>query len=827
MGKHLRASERASTITEAMDSLLRGLRLTMRSLAGTPGVTGLAVATLALGIAATTATWSVIDGVLLRPLPFPAGERLIEVWRMGSGGGGPYMTLDMLETVRDAATSLEWVEGYLTTPLEGHLTAHVVAGQDSLRTVEVARVTPGLLPALGVPPVYGRHPAAGDGPDALVVREDLWRQIGTVDAASNDRRVDIDGRRHRVVGVMPATFRFPNAGTQAWAPPDWDPETRVSGTDEVYALGRRRPDASLEQARDELAAISRGLREQGVLGDGHTLVPDSMNRFDSELRSGIGGYQRIRSTLYVLLGAVAFVLLITCANTANLMLARAARKERDTAVRQALGASPAHIVRQFLAETGVIGAVAGVLGGGLAAGVVRVVASMMPPLEFQDVGGAAVSLRALLVVVGLSVGTGIAIGLVPALRASRGPVAAALTLIERTGSPRRRLSGLLVVTQIALCLMLLAGAGLLVRSFVNRQRIDLGFDVDRVVVVGLSLPASRYGGGESRFRFMDELSTRLMRLPGVQAAAMAGSVPPAPGYLLARGRVQLDAASGPRDTSDVFVSSTPVGPGYFDALGIPLLEGRAFTREDDAADRLAIVDAATARSLWPGRSAIGKRFRPPQGDSWLTVVGVVGETRQVNPDWQGGELRYYEAFPFRQVHTGGRLVVRSDTPEALLAAVRQETWAIDPRVGLLANTMAGHVRDAQARPRFAAGLMSVFALVGLLLAAGGTFSVVSCDVSRRTREIGIRMALGATRPEVMRLVLRRGVTLIALGSAMGLAGAAVVTSLARSVLFEVDPIDPLSLVSATVLLIGVALAANWLPARRAARVEPVQALRIE
>ena len=809
-----------------MASLLRSLRPTIRGLAKTPGVAALAVATLALGIGATTATWSVIDGVLLRPLPFPASERLVEVWRTGSGGGGPLMTLDMLETVRDAATSLEWVEGYLTTD-EGYLTAHLVAGQDSPRTVEVARVTPGLLPGLGVPPVYGRHPTASDGPDALVVREDLWRQIGTVDPASNERRVYLDGRAHRVVGVMPATFRFPNAGTQAWAPLDWDPEVPVSDTDGVYTLGRRRPDASLEQARDELAAISRGLRAQGALADGYSLVPDSLNRFDSELRSGIGGYRRIRSTMYVLFGAVVFVLLITCANTANLILARAARKDRDTAVRQALGASLAHIARLFVAESLAMAAVAGALGGGLAVVAVRVIASSMPPLEFQDVGGAAVSPRALLVVVGLSVATGIAIGLVPALRASRRP-AAALTLAERAGSrPQRRLSALLVVAQIALCLMLLAGAGLLVRSFVNRQRIDPGLDVDRVVVVSLSLPAARYGDGGSRYRFMDELSTRLTRLPGVEAAAIAGSVPPEPGYFLAFGPVRLDAASGPQETSDVFVSSTPVGPGYFDTLGIPILEGRAFTRSDAAADRLAVVDAASARRLWPGRSAIGRRFRPPQGASWLTVVGVVGETRPVDPDWQGGDLKYYVPFPLGQVHTGGRLVLRSDTPETLLAAVRRETWAIDPRVGLLANTMAAHFRDAQARPRFAAGLMTAFALVGLLLAAGGTFSVVSYDVSQRTREVGIRMALGATRFEITRLVLRRGAALIALGSAIGLAGAAVVTRLARSVLFEVGPLDPLSFVGATALLVGVALAANWLPARRAAGVEPVRALRTE
>ena len=810
-----------------MDSPFRSFRPTMRSLARTPGVTLLAVTTLALGIGATTATWSVIDGVLLRPLPFPASERLIELWRWGSGGGGPVMTLDMLEAVRDAATSLDWVEGYLTTPREGYLTAHVVAGLESPRTVEVARVTPGLLPALGVPPVHGRHPTVDDGPDAVVVREDLWRQIGTVDPTSNDRRVDIDGRTRRVVGIMPVSFRFPNAGTQAWVPVDWDPEFPVAGTDDVYALARRRPDASLEQARDELAAISRGLREQGMLGDGLTLVPDPLNRFDSELRAGIGGYQRIRSTLYVLFGAVAFVLLITCANTANLMLARALRTERDTAVRRALGASPARIARWFLAETVVMGAMAGALGGGLAVGAVRIIASRMPPLEFQDVSGAVVSPRAFLVVVGLSMATGVAVGLVPALRVSRRP-AAALTLIERTGSgPRRRLSGALVVTEIAVCLMLMAGAGLLVRSFVAQQQLDLGFDVDRLVVVGLSLPASRYGDGESRFRFLDQLSTRLMRLPGVQAAAIAGSVPPAPGYFLSFGRLQLDAASGTRDTSEMFVSLTPVAPRYFDALGIPLLEGRAFTPDDVAGDQLAIVDAAMARSLWPGRSAIGQRFRPPRGNAWLNVVGVVGETRQVNPDWQGGDLRYYVPFPLDQVPAAARLVVRSDTPQALLAAVRRETWAIDPRVGLVANTMAGHVRDALARPRFAAGLMSAFALVGLLLAAGGTFSVVSYDVSRRTREFGIRMALGATRPKVMRLVLRRGVTLIALGSATGLAGAAVVTRLTRNVLFEVAPLDPVSLVGATTLLIGVALAANWLAAHRAAGVEPGHALRVE
>ena len=804
-----------------MDALSRELRYAVRSLVKTPGSTLLAVLTMALGIGATTATWSVIDGVLLRPLPFPASERLLEVWRMSGGSGGPYVRLDTLQRLRETATTLEAVEGYVTT--------HVVAGGDSPRTVEAARVTTGLLPALGVPPVHGRLPAASDGPDALVLREDLWRQTGAADWTSTGRPVVIDGRTYRVVGVMPATFRFPRADTQVWAPLDWDPETPVTGAEEVQTLARRLRGVSLEQAGDELAAISRGLHEQGLLHDRYTLVPDSLNRFDSEVLSGITGYRRLRSTLYLLFGAVAFVLLIACANTANLMLARAVRRERETAVRRALGASLVRVGRQFVVETVVLGTAAGVLGSGLAVGAVRGIASRMPPLDFQDVSGAVVSPRVLLVVVGLSLATGIAIGFVTALCTARRPVATALATIERVGSgPRRRLSGLLVVTEIALALMLLAGAGLFVRSFVNQQRVDFGFDVDRLVVAGLRLPESRYEDGEARFRFLDELSTRLLRLPGVQAVAPAGSVPPEPGYFLAFGRMELDAVSGTQDTSELFIASNPVAPDYFDALGIPLLDGRAFTRQDvAAADQVAIVDAASARSLWPGRSAIGQRFRPPHHDSWLTVVGVVGETRQVNVDWPGGDLRYYVPFPPHQVQTEPRLVMRTATPEALLAAVRQEVWAIDPRVALLASTMDQRVRDEQARPRFAASLMIVFALVGLLLAAGGIFAVASYDVSQRTREVGIRMVLGATRTGVMRLVLRRGVILTAAGTAIGLAGAAVITRLAESLLFEVAPLDPASLGSAAAVLAGVALAATWLPARRAAGVDPVEALRAE
>ncbi|MCY4119981.1 MAG: ABC transporter permease, partial [Acidobacteria bacterium] len=326
----------------------------------------------------------------------------------------------------------------------------------------------------------------------------------------------------------------------------------------------------------------------------------------------------------------------------------------------------------------------------------------------------------------------------------------------------------------------------------------------------------------------DELSARLLRLPGVEAVAMAASVPPEPGYFLAFGRMQLDAASGPQMASEVFVSSNLVAPGYFDTLGIPLLEGRAFTRRDAAsADKVAVVEVGSARHLWPDGSPIGRRFRPPYFDSWFTVVGVVGETRQVNTDWPGGDLRYYVPFPPEQVHTEVRLVVRTDTPAALLVAVRREAWDIDPRVALLTSTMDRHVRDAQARPRFAARLMTVFALVGLLLAAGGIFAVVSCDVSRRTREVGVRMALGARRPDVLVLVSRRGAALTAGGAAIGLGGAVAVTRLAESVLFEIAPLDPVSFIGATAVLAGVALAATWVLARRAAGVDPVEALRAD
>ena len=309
---------------------------------------------------------------------------------------------------------------------------------------------------------------------------------------------------------------------------------------------------------------------------------------------------------------------------------------------------------------------------------------------------------------------------------------------------------------------------------------------------------------------------------------MAASVPPEAGYFLAFGRMRFADDAGPQSTSDVFISSNLVAPGYFDTLGIPLLEGRPFTPGDAAsAEAVAIVEAGSARRLWPDGSVIGRRFRPPHLDSWFTVVGVVGETRQVNADWPGGDLRYYVPFPPAQVQTEARLVVRTDAPETLLSAIRREAWAIDPRVAVLASTMERHVRDGQARPRFAVWLMTMFAGVGLLLAAGGILAVVSSDVGERTREVGIRMALGATPRDVVRLVLRRGAMLTAGGTALGLAGAWAATPLAESMLFEVAPLDPLSLLGATTVLAAVALAATWLPARRAAGVDPVDALRAE
>ena len=804
-----------------MGPVFREFRYAVRSLARTPGLALLAIFTMALGIGATTATWSVIDGVLLRPLPFPASERLLEVWRWSGGGGGPFLTLDTLETLRETAASLEAVEGYVTDI--------VVADGAPPRTVRVARVTAGVLPALGVPPVHGRHLAAADGPDAVVLREDLWRQIGTGDWTSTNRPVGIDGRTYRVIGVMPATFRFPGADTQVWAPLDWDAEAPVTGGEQLHTLARRGRGVSQQQVAAELTAISRGLHEQGALRDEYTLVPEPLNPFESEMRSGIGGYRRIRSTLSLLFGAVTFVLLIACANTGNLMLMRAAQRARETAVRQALGASTVRVGGHFVVEALVLCVAAGVLGAGLAVVAVRAVAFRMPTLDYQDIGGAVVSPRAFLVVVVLSLATALVIGLVPALRASRRSVATDLAVLgATTGGRRRRLSGLLVVTEMALSLMLLAGAGLFVRSFVNLQRTDLGFDVDRLAFVGLRLPELRYEDGEARSRYVDELSARLLRLPGVEAAAMAASVPPEAGYFLAFGRMRFADDAGPQSTSDVFISSNLVAPGYFDTLGIPLLEGRPFTPGDAAsAEAVAIVEAGSARRLWPDGSVIGRRFRPPHLDSWFTVVGVVGETRQVNADWPGGDLRYYVPFPPAQVQTEARLVVRTDAPETLLSAIRREAWAIDPRVAVLASTMERHVRDGQARPRFAVWLMTMFAGVGLLLAAGGILAVVSSDVGERTREVGIRMALGATPRDVVRLVLRRGAMLTAGGTALGLAGAWAATPLAESMLFEVAPLDPLSLLGATTVLAAVALAATWLPARRAAGVDPVDALRAE
>jgi len=802
-------------------TLLHDVRYAVRALTKSPGYSGLVLGTMALGIAATTAVYSVIDGVILRPLPFPEGDRFVQLLRPRTDGqgGDTRISAGTLRALQDTASAFDAVEAWESR--------RVVLGGAESRLVMVARASPGLLPLVGGrPPMEGRTFRADDPSDLVVVREDLWSQVGDPRLSPIGQRVTLDGRSYQIAGVMPASFRYPSADTQAWVPFDWNPTAPALDTDYLAAVARLAPGVSLTQGRQQLAGLSPGLRDNGTLKPDFGLDLDALNPFRTD-RSRSFSAGRIRLTLYLLLGTVAFVLLICCANSANLMLARAVTREREIAVRRALGASVFRIGRQIVTEALLLSGAAGLLGAGLAIAAVRTLVLFMPPglFWFHDIDRTAVSGRTLVVVIGLSIATGVATALVPTFRAARTTVSVAFSSLRGSvGGPRRQLRGSLVIAEVSLALMLLAGAGLLIRSFVSLQTMDPGFDIAQLAVIDPRLPTARYPTPAARTRFIDELTERVARTPAVLATARAGCAPPCVGSIYSA-PMHLDEAGATTGESPVF--NREVSPTYFAAMGIPLIAGRTFVPADDVADPTAlIVSEATSNAWWPEGSPLGRRVQPGwNGAPWFTVVGVVGDVRQVNPDMPAG-FQVYHPFAAEGARLG-QLVVRTASPLSLISTLRAEARAIDPGVFAGISTMSQLTSEVHARSWFGVWLMTTFAGLGLVLAAGGIFAVVAYDVSRRTGELGLRMALGAAPHDVITLVLLQGARLMAGGVALGLVGSFVVTRLMGGLLFDIEPTDPLTLTLATAVLVGSGLLATYLPARRATRVSPVVALRSE
>lgn len=806
---------RRRTLTDTLVDIGRDARIAVRGLLRTPLFFFVVVSTLAIGIGATTALFSVVDGVLLRPLPYADPDRLVAVAPDHNFLRAEY------EMAREGTRAYESLAGYRA----GVGFSVAGAGEPTRLIGAVASVN--LFDVLGIRPTFGRGFAADDerpGAEPVVVLSDgLWRERFGGERDVLGRTISIDGVPHTVVGVMPRRFGFPSADTRFWVPMPMDPADVGShwGTGGVRALGRLAPSATPELARQELVALAAEMRLANPLW-----TPNEPYKADltvvplAERVTGDAG-----GTLLLLLGATGFVLLIACANVANLYTVRLLGRERDLAVRAALGGGRLHIVRAILSESVVIALAGGVLGFALGYIFLGVLIPLLPP-ETPRLEQIALDGRVLGFAVAITTATALLCSLLPLLRMSASRLHKTIREGGRgagEGRALRRVSHGVVIAEVALAVALLLGASLLVRSVGALLAIDPGFHTEGVVAGRVSPPAPLLPDPDARTAFYDRLLERLAAGPGMTAVALAGQLP-------FDGESSQTAAAVEHVTDDpnelpVF-DFRAVSPALFDALGMPVVEGRAFTDGDrQGALPVAIVDQAAAERFWPGESPLGRRIGRPWMGEWLTVVGVVPTIR--NNDLLAEPVPAFYV-PFAQQPTVAvTVVVRGEGPAAASAGMlRTAVRAIDPTVPVTnVRSLDALVRESVAGSRAVARLLSAFAAIALVLGALGVYGVLAYSVRRRERDLSVRLALGATPAEVLRLVLREGAKLIVAGVALGVPAAVILASLIRSVLYGVEPTDPVSLIVAPLLLAASGLLAAYLPSRRASRVQPAEALR--
>jgi putative ABC transport system permease protein len=815
---------RAARIGAFADTLSLDLRYGVRLLARSPGFAAVAVLALALGIGANAAIFSVVYGVLLRPLSYPEAGRLVLVSRHFSRSNFPYGNLCL-------ADYLDWRAGNraFEDPAVYERRRFDLTGTSEPEQLGGAAVTAGFFSAFRVRPLLGRAFRAGEDGSAkerlAVLSESLWRRRFGGDPRVLGQAIDLDGNRSTVIGVMPSGFHFPRADSEVWTNLLFDPPTR-RGPFFYRGLARLAPGVDLAQAQAEINAIAGRieLADRRISGLTFPMQP---------LREAMVG--DARPALLVLFGAVSLVLLIASVNVANLLLARATAREREMAVRLGLGAGRSRLLRQLLTESGILALAGGAAGIAVAAGGIELLRVWNPGNlpRIEDVRLDAGVLGFTLLV---SLLTGVLFGLAPALQSSRADLAESLKQGGRgsSASPgRRRTRAVLVVSELALSLVLLAGAALLVRSFVRLQQVETGFAVPpaRILTMQISASAARYRDNQASIALFERLLERVRQLPGVEAAAVSDSLPPdregnADTYVIGGRPPLLPGELNP------ITSAPTVSDDYFRALGIPLLKGRFFDRRDRlGSPPVAIISVGMARREFAGRDPIGERIKasgPDLNDSpYMEIVGVVGNTRYLGLS-SPLDSAYYQ--PAAQGGTQKQfLVVRSTAAAASLAPrLRREVQAVDRDVVVSAvATMEQALSDSVAQPRFRTLLLAAFAAVAVLLAAIGVYGVIAYSVAQRTHEIGMRMALGARRSDVLRLVVGQGAGLALAGIGLGLAGALALTRLLANLLFGISATDPLTFILVPLLLAAVALAASLVPARRATSIDPHAALKYE
>ena len=805
------------------------LRCAIRTLAGNPGFTIVAILTLAIGIGANTAIFSVVDGVLLRPLPYPDPARLVQI--TSSSPSEPVSGMaaaDFLDLQRDNHT-LTALAGFRDDALT------IAASNGEPVRVQGTRVTVDYFDVFGTPADIGRtfnRAADSSTSEPLVIlSHTAWAQQFASDPQIPGRRIRIDGVPHTVVGVMPPSFSFPE-GSKAWVlsakpvpPPPIDvPGDLVSDRDVHYfqAVARLKPSVTPEVARTDLGTLASDLAQRFPESNGGRSI--GVQSLQDKM---VGD---VRVVLLLLLGAVGVVLLIACVNIASLLLARASGRQRELAIRAALGAGRGRLVRQLITESLLLGSVGGGVGLLLGSWAIALLLAVMPD-GIPRVDQIQLDARVAAVTLIVALASALLFGLIPAVQASRADASLVLRDADRTttaGSHRARTRTALVVAEIALTSILLVSAGLLLNSLIRLQHVDPGFRSEQVTLVSIPLPQSRYPDGKRQAAFYRRMLEAMTRHPQVQSAAILFPSPLEGRN--AQGTFTIEGAPSLRRADRPFTAIASVSGDYFRTLGISLIKGRTLTAKDDAAAAaVAIVNSTLVDRYFAGQDPIGRRVRfgEDSTNDWITIVGVVADSRNVGLKDPPTPLLYlpYETFPLAFMG----IITRSTAGVGTIASLaRTEAKNIDPDLGIdRIVPLTDVLQDAVAEPRFRTLLLGAFSLIALVLAAVGIFGLMSYSVAQRTREIGIRVALGATARQVILPVLGEGLWLAVAGIGLGLLGSFAASQLLRTFLYDVRPTDPLTYAAVGLLLLGVALVATWIPSSRAARIDPIVALRSE
>ena len=807
--------------------LLHDLRYALRMLLKNPSFTIVAVIALALGIGANTAIFSVVNTVLLRPLPYRDADRLVTVWEDDSRRGFPRET-------PAAANYVDWCDqnrvfdGMAAIADAGFN----LTGAGDPERLEGRSVSANLFPMLGVEPQIGRvFNATEDQPGAqrvVVLSYGLWQRRFGGETSIIGKSLTLNGDSYTVVGVMPARFQFPSSDDQAWVPIAFTTE-QTGNRDAHYlqVIAKLKPGVTLQQAQAEMSTIAARLQQQ---------YPES----NADLGAAVISLHEhlvgdIKPALLILLGAVGLVLLIACANVANLLLARAAARQKEIAVRVALGARRLRLIRQFLTESVLLSTLGGLVGLAIAFLGLLLLKSFIPE-NISQAREIAIDLKVLGFTLFVSVATGVIFGLAPAIQAVRFNQIETLKEGGRdaaTGGSGKRLRSVLVVAEVAISLVLLIGAGLLINSFLRLRNVDPGFRTDNLLTMKIVVPESKYTEFEPWSAFYTDVIQRVQSLPGVRSAAVITNLP-----LYRQGNtnsIRIEGTPEPPPGQAPVVATRVISPGYFETMSIPLLSGRNFTDQDlvTARNGSVVISETMARRYWPNEDPIGKRiafgFLPLKSDEdWIQVIGVVKDVRQFELATESRPQMY---LTYRQyaLFAPRDLVVKTDVePTSLATSVRNAVWEIDKDQPVSnIQTMEAIFADSLARQRFSMLLLTIFAGVALVLAAVGIYGVMSYSVAQRTHEIGIRMALGAQTPAVLKLAVGYGMKLVIAGLVIGLIAAFALTRLMSTLLFGVTATDPATFTLISALLICVAAIASYVPARRATKVDPMIALRYE